>query len=1520
MKKNNKLIYWLPFITTLIWKQAKAQGQETPNKYFITKDFLLTINLQDMFPSGNNLDYSIKATPPAKKAEISKKITAQITQKEEKPEIKFIRTIYPYVIGVNSIDDETPNIFTLEYDEEKKTYIQAEEFQIKVDNFTDVNAKARIYSFEIVSIEEKFYLDLQFCKNYTVDPEKKLKKLYCRDFLFFGNIGNLEATMNVSFEISQDYYQPERRTLSQVSISGFSDILFRDISTPQLATSLTIQALNISEIYTPNIKFKVIKSYQNKEFLTNMIVYGEDLIIGLKNKIQRMRLDENLNIIKLQEFDLTVSTGLAIQVKSHLDVLSMTGNEIVNVIRWDEIDSPVELVSMNFTQLEGKQTTIKGITSSYQFTIFRTQDQFIVKRFSSDDDYTRIPLTPTQDDFFDQNFNPDNTLIYTVKNNPSDYNFNVYNFSLISIASIVVEQKTEIEITATENFGRSNRVFGEKFNIVVIPDNTQVYNKLDVKTEQLYLSERLTSEFLFIKNIPTDWFIGNELIYSALCQTRKTEKPVLNKIFSVENLKNKLFNLREFNKSANNIFYYEFYSLPLSDGTFSMVIQIELTIYLQKCIVSKANRLKCKTWFKIEEEQMILEGILIKDEYFIYKITDGFKVFEFDGEGGLINNYKIPELANERSTCIYQILQKQDFLFCEDYEHRIFYIYSLSGGFQKILEMDDIYANQLGVSQRHQNYAFLNSDSVIQVISIRTKQVIAEIQSEITEQLDDRFKICGDVLMTLSIALNRYEEWNILDINNIVKIKEMNLDDLGYTLQKNTKLGYHFGCDKEIPLIVHDSEKVKALIIRLGEIKENSIRSVFDIGTVNYYANYFVEALDLRDKERPRIVWSHLDTSNEEVNVYGNEVSAFDQNQLVLDLTSIENENQDTTTEIDCNLRVYSDEPSKGISIDFEFTVLHNPIAITVNDPDAPNNSTDYNKTLKIDLFKPSSIVDLPNYFKGEVLNFNMNTTEDDYERSIVRYSLINNYGDLSKIMRCSREETIVKDIYIANSGSIYTLTEQAMFKIKNGTTYSVQNFMYLSSTGREGFICNRILLNEARNIIISLCEKSSIPYLVVSNWNSMKPASALSTQVVFNDIDNIQFSFIRDFEVYLFGKENGETGLQTTSVFVKYELTQLQDQIGINLVKKMEYNVKDYLELADMVIYTNNVTKEKQSIFIGIAGKLDTVSQAKFLILTESADMKSLETRYNQTFNFILNRKSEEFPETFSQIKNINCVVLDNKEIPEGNKMKFICVAIQSRNYHYEFQILLSNDDNFTVDLTAGYIAYGDFTSPGTLTVHPDYIVMATSEPEWKPSEEIGRETLNLPKSYALIYKRNATNLSNTVVNGIPLPFLNSSRLILKLVTLRGRDFVIISGSSYYSMVAIELKLNNSVEIFKDISTKNLTISAVNHYGEAQVHLELVDDTLKYFLMIIGVILIAIIVVFIFFVLFKKKEDKSKSTFDGFDAMQFADITDLLGDAIMGIEEEEGDEKVILESELVNTENKEIVEGDGEEEKEFEE
>lgn len=105
-------------------------------------------------------------------------------------------------------------------------------------------------------------------------------------------------------------------------------------------------------------------------------------------------------------------------------------------------------------------------------------------------------------------------------------------------------------------------------------------------------------------------------------------------------------------------------------------MQIELDIYFNKCLVSLQNKLKCKTWLKVHETEMILAGRLVRDTYFIYRTESGIKVLQMDPVAGiLIKSHD--NLVPGRATFTYQVLQMQDFLFCSDFENRRIHIFSL---------------------------------------------------------------------------------------------------------------------------------------------------------------------------------------------------------------------------------------------------------------------------------------------------------------------------------------------------------------------------------------------------------------------------------------------------------------------------------------------------------------------------------------------------------------------------------------------------------------------------------------------------------------------------------------------------------------------------------------------------------------------------------------------------------------------------------------------------------------------------
>jgi hypothetical protein len=127
----------------------------------------------------------------------------------------------------------------------------------------------------------------------------------------------------------------------------------------------------------------------------------------------------------------------------------------------------------------------------------------------------------------------------------------------------------------------------------------------------------------------------------------------------------------------------------------------------------------------------------------------------------------------------------------------------------------------------------LGGGDVINILSIRTKSIINTIgkgdtKSDILASLDSGFKICGHHLMAITIAGNSIEEYDISDPYSITRIKEpFKISDYGdrnFRLNSHTKIGFHFGCQETLPLLVNDGNEIFTMIIRLGNIKPNWIR------------------------------------------------------------------------------------------------------------------------------------------------------------------------------------------------------------------------------------------------------------------------------------------------------------------------------------------------------------------------------------------------------------------------------------------------------------------------------------------------------------------------------------------------------------------------------------------------------------------------------------------------------------------------------------------------------------------------
>ena len=1452
------------------------------DEYHLTPGFNLTFDMLSLF-AGNNLEFSIDTNPKVSDVQLTSKLIDVANWTFPSPNIKHFEVKLPYIIVLaEDVNEESGlsevTLYKAVFDADTQNITYTQKKYPDNDNYTMYNCTVR--SAEIISATGNFYFNLF----YSMEKEEEVKEKMVKFEIFEEQLGYFELSddldkVNILGQekpdkvLFEDYVEAEV-LMTQKSISVFSEDLFRTVYYPKKlfnGVSLKIQYMNISKLEELDyLDFKDIMEFNTNVVFTELQIYDTDLFLGFSNKIERVELvPETKKISKIHSVNLASSISLTLQIDDHLDVLSATNGTTVDVIRWDEFEAPIVLIPMDLGP-----NPVVFLDSSYDFSLFLTNtDDIIIKRFSESQNYLTLKSTGSASQVY---INPDDQLLYIDANNT----LMIQNLTTTVVARIQASESTEVTFTAKES-NPTNQVqatFTKKFNITMIPPNTKLFNTEDTKTQGAYLTEQFESQSLVVKPIPDKWFIGNRLNMDTKCTSGNVTIP--ESVYSIQELKDKQMNLIFSEKSSKNIFYYELYSQPLDDGSYSMVIQIELEIYFQKCKVSRLNLLKCITWNKVEETNMVLEGTLVRDEYFIYKTNEQTKAVQFDS-----NNVPIvTAFMGARATCTFQVLQKIDVLFCVNFEDRTFHTYYLTGGLKEVVQLKDVYANKIAVSEFHPSVVFVSTEDTIEIRSVRTGVLINVIDSEVTQQLDSSFKICGNIMMVLSPALNTFEEYDISELRNPLLITSMNVMDFyGYQIQTNTRLGFHFGCQESLPLIVNDGKHVKGLIVRLGAIPENKFRDQFIIGDSTYYANYFIEAIDLSDTTKftkERVVWSFLDTSNGDVDEFGGEVATFGNQQMIFDFRKLEPGKKDL--DFECKLTVTPPESiDNSITIDFTLTVNKNSIKIYLEDEEG-DYVANMTKTKKIDMFEAFDTVEFPNFFIGEVLTYNFNISENDYQSAIQRYSIINNYQDLTSIMRCSREQTLVLDVYISHTGSIYPLTQNAMFKIKNGTTYSVQNFMYLSNTGSEGFQCHRVLLNEARNIIISLCDRAKIPYFVVSNWNSMKPYNAFSTQIEFTDISSISFSFINDFEIFAFGNPNFKV-VQTQTAIYKYRLVH-DTSTGVSIAKIGRTDVDEVLEFCDMVIHTNNKTSIKTSYFVGLSGDMTDSTSATLTVLMDNKDQKKIDSLFKASFDELL--KSSNASRTFSRLKNLKCTL--NDQNTADYLISFSCFALQNKNFHYEFNFTVSASRTVSHSYTAGYIAYGDFLTNGPLDIHGSYVAMVASKPNWVPPEDQQENISALPSTFLVVYNRTEKGKIRNLIGGVPLPNLDGHNTIVKVVTIRGREFVILSGKTYYSMVALELKFNNSLVIYKNKTAQEITINSLNHYSSATLVLKLEDDTLKYFLMIIGFVLLLVVLSLLVIAWCKRGDEKNKNTtFDVIDGMLMVDQYE------MGTEEEEEFERL---------------------------
>ena len=1536
----------LASVLTLILSAVPANASKgTQSEYYVTKDYPLRIDLMDMF-SGNNLEFQLYVEPEnaCKFTNTSKVIKnssfvfdkTKITKNGENTKILFLRQKYPKVLGLTRTEEYAPsptnpgqeiligtsyNVFFYYFDSGQNEYIFGAQQPLRPPEDVDIiNAITEVYDIEHLTERDKFLVDLTF-HNSTV----------ARDALAFSTD---EITPNsVQYKLSpvrpwKTDQEPTKRTITQKIISVFSNVLFRasqfngDQNTSILveATSVLDSALNSNQI----LAYKPIKSFSRGSELTNIALYSDNVFIGLTTKIVRLQLNNtDLAVLKTREIDKITSKSIALVVKEHVDLISVQQGNTVDYIRWDDFDVPLKLNPQHYGN---PGTNISKIIYSYEFTVFVSSESLIVQRVGDVQIYQTIK-TGDISKIEAIHFNPDNGLMYAELDDQGGTVVQLRSFSKTVMAIFsdyeVTDKPLDVTVMATSWTKIAPPGYGDgvstrkSFQIKFLDASTKLLNTLSVQDEESYLNEVLTTESYYKKQVPDTWFLGNNLTYAASCDAPGVDIDIITE----ESLSPKLINLQSQGMSSKTVFYYEIYSQPLDDGSFVLVSQIELNIYFQKCVVSIENILKCRTFSKISERNMITKGILVRDQYFVYRTNQDFIFCQFSADDGQVTTQRF---LSPRAICVYQILQSEDYLYCVDYEKRVFHLFYLDKGLIEFMSFSGFYANEIKISTHYRSLAFLNGDQEISIVSVETAAVVNSISSDVTKQLDSTFKICGRVLITFSIASNQFEEYDITDINDIVLIKRVDLQDYNLYLQADSRLGFHLGCTDELPLVLNDGKNVKAVVLRVGEIVPNFVKNSFVLGPLNYYANYFVEGLDLRSTsvDNKRIIWSYLDTSNTKAGHFGSEVASFKNPQIILNFQNVTGKES-----VQCTLTVSApsadglgaprtqkkakigknsvllkneNENKNGtnlgqdkVELTFSVKLSTDKTALSVKNYTGKSEVT---KTQKVDVFQASETFTMKQLFSGEGLIYNIRELEEDFNTNVKLYSLVEDCAEISRIMKCSRESTQVKDVLVAGSGSIYTLTNQTVYKIKNGTTYAVNNFMSISSAGSDGFNCHKLMIYFSKTIMVSLCDKSQIPYLVISNWNSLKPSNAYEGQLDFEDIELIDFSFMADKVIYVIGSPNDQL-VRSSTKFEKYVLGQ-DAQKGIVINKVYSEEMPSIFQKVDIVTYTENGDEDNpvnSNYFVAVTGVLNSINSSRLVVYRDGG--ATLDQKLNLSFAELL----KDYPNvmnTFSTINDVKCLVNEGKPPKNGNvnyNFNFSCLVKQIKNFHFEFEFVVSNDEkDITVDFEVGYKGYGDFLAIGEASIHKNYTAILVSRPTWRAPDNDGDNRVALAKSYVLLYSRSRGQKNCSLIGGIPVPMMDANRTILRLVSIRDRNFIFIAGYRFYSMVALEIKLNNSLEIFKDIVTKNLTVNALNHYSKAQLNLELVDETMTYFLIIVGII-VGLIVVLGLFVFWKKKrkEDDKKSTFDEIAGMMALDYVEGIEGGLGVVEGDGGGEGV---------------------------
>lgn len=1322
------------------------------------------------------------------------------------------------------------------------------------------------YSMAVIPSAGKYYLDCQSkCSGNDFNN-------VMHDVILENHYLNFSQQEKIYRKLFKDVNleNPESRKLKVSLISFFSDAIVRE--TVLANKSGMIDIIKVSDLGNESIPFKQVYMYNTAERrLMTCQLYSQDIFMGFNNTVTRLSIDTNsLTRIKLKSVDSGVTlTSMDISItEGHVDVhfsyLTELGTVPNNVkrVRWDNYEYPFFLDNLELYELA------PNIRVSNRMIHFDNQIGIYIRRSTDVSTYINLPYRGPPDGIHQYTMNSDGTTVVVLEANK------IYMYFLRNSAYLLLSKPIDdtITIKATTQDGK-NEVTEAIVKIQIWKGNEPILNVASLDEEVRYLRETLTTEVLFSKNIPSSWVLGNLANVYLKCEGIPEASAT---IFSYRNLGAKRLNLGSMELSSKNTFYYEM-DAKLIEGNTIVVMQLELKIYFMKCLLSQSNRLRCSIIKRISDEtDMIIEGRIINGQYFMYLTFKGYFMVKINDQ-----NSKVLKIMDARGTCEFIGYLNYNMIACSNFKQKAleFMIIQPDGSVRSLYSKTGVYSTKIQHIHGSQ-FILLGNEYTIDILSLRTTNVIYSISSTITKRADSAFKACGRYLIVTSVGLNAFEQFDISDPYNPVLLqKYMNLTSHNLRMLPSVTTKFEFGCALYWPILVTDEKQVYALFINIGAPSKDILANMVLISQYSYLSNYFVNAISLMTSQTsPRVIWSFLDTSNA-VNgsTFGVEIDVY--SDYLMEIKTGDREAKGDIMPCKFEVKPKGSDEIK-ISVPFKFSMKVDSTKISLK---GTEGSTMRERRFELDMFDSVSRINLTEEFDGQSISFYYTTADQDYNKTIILKEMFNRDDQFTKLITCSRESTRILDFYTNHRSSFFVLTTEAVYKIKNATQYYVQNYMTFATTEAIGskIVCSKLFINDDANLMINLCEQDKVPLLYVSNWNSLKPGIIRQAYLQdISEISQIRDSFGSENEIYFFTQPKVEH-LKLTTKYQKYMLMlNNKDELDISIVKEVKFPHNFHFVTSFFLDrLSKNLTKTQDVYFVGMIGS-NKFAEDTFVYVMKDYDNSELLGIGNFSIKDII---GVQYYDYFAPIVNFKC-----SQIIVKSSVK--CIIIQERNIHYmiSIDIISENQDKWSSAVTIKniFLNYGNQIPTGPVAFNNRYLTLVSVRPSYIHGT-VDSNSANLTKVNLLLYDVREEAEEGLkfgaikpvkVSGGLPISSVkaDTSDMKLRIHTTANRTYLYLVSKSYYPFQTFRIEPDFMVEIYKNIQSSELEITSVNHYSSAKEKLDIYDKFMR-ILMIAGGVILLIIFIVIVWGYFRNKKQRS-STMQNFAAAD-PDDTDMNSD-----------------------------------------